>query len=256
MTAAKPSAIALKNLPVFSPVAAKVMTLLRREHVDFKEAAELIKSDAGFSAELLRLASSPLTGVRYPPTSILHAISIVGVRKVASLTTTLSVGKLVRPVSRIPLMRRCWRHNLATALIARGRAEDRNIDSEDGYIFGLLAGIGRLALLVSEPSAYVRLANRAEAEDLPLDALERDFFGFDHLQAGAWLVTEWQLPKELLAVFHRDDQSSLTLLIRQAAEEATLFGFGVVEVPPINPDNPDVFAVAEEVNRIEQELSI
>src|SRR5437016_1877293 len=97
LTESSPSRLAAPNLPAFSPVASKLMTLLRREQVNFREVAELIKSDAGLSVELLRLANSPITGVRFPPTSILHALSILGVRQVASLTTTLSIGKLLKP---------------------------------------------------------------------------------------------------------------------------------------------------------------
>ena len=61
-------------------------------------------------------------------------------------------------------MRRCWRHNLATALIASQWSGEYKVDSETAYTFGLLAGLGRLALLVSDPEVYSTLAERAQTE--------------------------------------------------------------------------------------------
>ena len=63
--------------------------------------------------------------------------------------------------------------------------------------FGMLAGLGRLALLVSDPGIYSQLTERAQIERMPLEMLENRFYGFDHREAGRWLVTEWKLPPEL-----------------------------------------------------------
>lgn len=251
-----PNRLALRNLPAFSPVAAKLITMLRQDQVSFKEAAELIKSDAGISVELLRLANSAITGVRFPATNILHALSILGVKQVASLITTLFMGKLLKPVSKLPLMRRCWRHNLATALVARRQAETFGVDSESGYMFGLLAGIGRLGLLVSEPEAYSELAARSDAEGIPLDLLELEYYGFDNRQVGAQLVADWRLPQELLQIFSTTGNGSVALLVAGASEEADRLGFGVVELGLCNSTDSEFFEVAEGVNRIEQELGI
>ena len=255
-----PSRLVLKNLPPFSPVASKVMALLRRDEVNFKEAAELMKSDVAMAAEILRLANSPMTGLRFPTTSILQALSVLGVNRVVSLTTTLCVGKLLKPVSKLPLMRRCWRHNLATALIAQQWGDEYKVDPEKGYMFGLLAGLGRLALLVSEPTIYSQLADRAQVENIMLEVLETRFFGFDHLDVGVWLVSEWKLPPELVDVLSLTPavgpNSDLAMLIREAGTEADRLGFGVLQKPASDSPEQASFDIAERVNQIEQELGV
>jgi HD-like signal output (HDOD) protein len=255
-----PSRLVLRNLPPFSPVASKLMSLLRRDEVNFKEAAELMRSDVGMAAEVLRLANSPMTGLRYPTTNILQALSVLGINRVASLTTTLCVGKLLKPVAKLPLMRRCWRHNLATALIASQWGDEYKVEPERGYIFGLLAGLGRLALLVSEPNVYPGLADRAYAEGIPLDILEVRFFGFDHRDVGLWLVQEWKLPVELNEVLSITPvvgpNSELAMLIREADKEATRLGFGVLESSPGEPPEAASYEIAERVNQVEQELGV
>ena len=135
-----------------------------QENTSFRDAAELLRSDAALTAEVLRLANSPMAALRFPTTNLLQALSVLGVNRIASLTTTLCVGRLLKPVAKLPLMRRCWRHNLATALIASQWSGEYKVDSEKAYTFGLLAGLGRLALLVSDPAAYSRLTERAQAE--------------------------------------------------------------------------------------------
>jgi HD-like signal output (HDOD) protein len=247
-------------LSPFSPVAAKLMTLLRRENSSFREAADLLKSDASLTAEVLRLANSPMAGLRFPTTSLLQALSVLGVNRIASLTTTLCVGRLLKPLAKLPLMRRCWRHNLATALIATQWSGEYKVDAEKAYTFGLLAGLGRLALLVSDPEVYSRLAERAQVEQLPLEMLENRFFGFDHRDAGRWLVTEWKLPLELNDVLvgspTEGPNADLALLIRESTLEATRLGFGILDKPPCVSADGSTFEIAERVTQMEQELGI
>ena len=255
-----PKRLALKNLPPFSPVATKLMELMRRENISFREAAELLKSDAALTAEVLRLANSPMAGLRFPTGSLLQALSVLGVSRIASLTTTLCVGRLLKPVARLPLMRRCWRHNLATALIASQWSGEYKVETERAYMFGLLAGLGRLALLVSDPDVYSQLAARAQAESKPLELLEHRFFGFDHRDAGRWLVMEWKLPPELNDVLvgspTEGPNADLALLIRESNAEATRLGFGVLEGVGGPQQDVQSIAIAERVNQIEQELGI
>ena len=236
------------------------MALLRQENTSFRDAADLLKSDAALTAEVLRLANSPMAGLRFPTASLLQALSVLGVNRIASLTTTLCVGRLLRPVARLPLMRRCWRHNLATALVASQWSAEYKVDPEKAYTFGLLAGLGRLAFLVSDPEAYSRLTERAQSERIPLELLEHQFYGFDHRDAGRWLVTEWKLPAELNDVLVSNPadgpNADLALLIREASAEATRLGFGVLDAPAVEPPDSSSFEIAERVNQIEQDLGI
>jgi HD-like signal output (HDOD) protein len=207
---------------------------------------------------VLRLANSPMAELRIPPSSILQTLSVLGTKRVITLITTLSVGKLLKPVSQLPLMRRCWRHNLATALISQQWAVRYDVDPDKAFLFGLLAGIGRLALLISDPATYTKLAARSETEGIPLDSLEAIAYGCDHREAGAWLVEHWKLPAELLDLFPLADsfRSGLANLVSEADQQACRIGFGVTEGMTCDPTCPDSFDVAVSVNRIEQELGV
>ena len=256
-----PSLHTLRALPPFPPVAAKLMNLLRQENVDFRHAVELMKLDPSITTEVLRLANSASSGSRFPTTSLLQALSVLGVSRIVSLATTLCVGQLVKRLAKLPVMNRCWRHNLATALIASKGSQSCGVDSAKAYTFGLLAGIGRLALLSSNPEMYSHLVTRAANERMPLEMLEEELFGFDHREAGAWLVREWRLPDELNNVlFSRSPADGpdcrFARLIREAGSEADRLGFGVLDVIPSQPPDPSFFEIAGRVNQIEQDLAM
>ena len=103
LTKPNPSRLGLQNLPPFLPVATKLMALLRQESTSLRDAADLLKSDAAMTAEVLRLANSPMAGLRFPTTSLLQALSMLGVNRISSLTTTLCVGRLLKPVAKLSL---------------------------------------------------------------------------------------------------------------------------------------------------------
>ena len=217
--------------------------------------------DTGLTVEVLRLANSASGGAKFPINSVLQALALLGVNRIVSLATTLCVGKLVKPVAKLPVMRRCWRHNLAVALIASKRAVRAGIDPDKAYTFGLLAGLGRMALLVSNPQMYAHVVARAEAERMPIEILERELYGFDHREAGRYLLVHWKLPEEMNAVLFVGNptlgaNADLAYLIRDASVEAVNLGFGVIEEAPEVAIDPLCLEIVERVNQIEQELGI
>ena len=109
--------IFLKKLPPFPAVATRLLRLLNREDVSFIEAARLLRSDTALSAELLRLANSPLIS-HHRVDTILQALSFLGIERLNSLVLSLTLCKFLAPASRCEALRLCWRHNLACAVLS------------------------------------------------------------------------------------------------------------------------------------------
>lgn len=219
--------IALQNLPALPLVAGRLLGLLSREDVSFNEVSRLLSTDAGLAAEVLRLANSPLGG-RFGATTILQALCLLGLARVHSLILTLTMSALLKGLKGSAVLRCCWRHNLASALIARKIASTMNVDADLAYMAGLMHDIGRLALLAANPVVYAAImANPShKRED------EKRRLGLDHCEAGAWVVVHWKLPVILadVALKHHDplvSPGSLTHLIHVACEVASQMGFGV-----------------------------
>ena len=252
---------ALRNLPPFPLVAAKVNELLSKEPTSFQDVAELLESDAALSAEVLGLANSALISARYGVNSVLHALALLGSRRVATLVMTLALSKLLKQAGKTEALRRMWRHNLATALAMRQLAEARHRDASQAYYAGLFHDIGRLALLLQDPEFYDRaLANPG----VDLDDMERERFGVNHGEAGVWVVEKWKLPDEFLEVVldhhhPKSEATELTRLVHEACQVADRLGFSILPTESqeeLGPADEMGFSIALAVNSLESELGL
>jgi len=249
---------ALKNLPPFPQVAAKVASLLATDPTAFRKIADTLQTDAALSAEVLRLANSPLMAVRYSVNSIVQALGLLGAQRLTNLVMTLGLSKFARCAGKSEAMRRLWRHNLACALAARHLAENEDGDSSEAYFAGLFHEVGRLALLVQDPARY----DRALAQHEDLDQMERNHFDIDHHEAGAWVVEKWNLPRAFaeVALTHHDpspQSSRLTLLVHVSCQIADQLGFSVLPVEgtplELGPTDELGFSIALAINAWECE---
>ena len=234
---------ALRELPPFPAIATKLLRLFSNEDVELREVVALIGADTAFTSELLRVANSPIFGLRSQVSSIQHAVVLLGFDRLRSFAMTISMKNFLRSAMRIDVLRRVWRHSLATALVAEDLAplfwkqSDRN-SRDRAYTAGLLHDVGRLALLVKYPQEYANLL--AVVNENPFDMLEteRELFDVDHCEAGAWLAKNWAFPQEIAEVAERHHEapikgdSSLLNLVSTAVFITDWMGFDVVPIIP------------------------
>lgn len=223
------------SLPAFPAVARKLMLLVSQENTNMQEVSKLIKSDAVFSAEVLRLANSAVFGLRYEVISILHALSVLGMDRLQALVLTVAMRDFFSTVRDEPLLRRCWRHNLSCALVAEWAAEFCWLDKSVSYTGGLLHSLGHLGMSALYPEEYQEAAYESRVCDERFLELQREMTGTDHIAMGCWLVNEWGLPKLFsdLSLCHHAashlDTSTLPGLMGLACEVSDQFGFSIVD---------------------------
>lgn len=236
--------VALQSIPVFPPIAIRLLQLVSSEEVALRQVIELLRADPAFSAEILRRANSSLFGARQPVNSLQHALVVLGLRRVRTLTMTVASGMYLKAALEIAELRRCWRHTLACALLTEELARACSIHEDVAYTAGLMHDIGRLGLLVAHPAEYaalLRSAMKRQAAEDDYDLLdhEKEIFGADHCAAGNWLAEQWNLPHEFRVVTgrHHDPPSGpeidLLGLVYLGCRLADVLGFYVV--PPRCP---------------------
>lgn len=64
---------ALRELPPFPAIATKLLRLFASEDAEVRQVVSLIRADPAFSSELLRVANSPIYGLRSQVSSLHHA---------------------------------------------------------------------------------------------------------------------------------------------------------------------------------------
>jgi putative nucleotidyltransferase with HDIG domain len=188
------------RLPPFPQVAVKVLQLVNNENVQLHELSDLISSDPAFASEVLTIANSLLYAPRYPSSSIMQAIAVMGANNLQGLCLTVGVRAYMGKSLSQPSMRSLWHHNLACALIAEQLAKAGHLDKDIAYTSGVMHDIGRLALAVIRPREFALLLGTHSGTPVSILQGERDLFGWDHCETGRQLVSDWKLPPEFEAV--------------------------------------------------------
>jgi len=240
---------AFKTLQPLPPVAARLMRVVSAEEASFQRLSALVRTDSAFSAEVLRIANSPLLGCRNRIDSIRHALTMLGLEKLKSLVMAVALRDFLSSALQVPALGRCWRHSLACACLCEELASAApGLNKDTAYTAGLLHVVGRLALLASYPAEYARMLDVSDEFGYDLLGCEQDLFDIDHCVAGEWLVREWHFPQELQAVTRRHHQKladgplDLLGVVHFSCRIADAIGF-----PVITSSSEDLSKLKEEL---------
>jgi putative nucleotidyltransferase with HDIG domain len=193
------------RLPPFPQVAIQLLQLANNENVQLHQLSDLISSDPAFAGEVLMIANSLLYAPRFPVSSILQAIAVMGANQLQGMCLTVGVRVYLGKSLHSPAMRALWHHNLACALIAERLASAGFMDKDIAYTSGVLHDIGRFALAVIRPNAYAELLGKHCGTAESILEPERELLGWNHCDAGRHLVLDWKLPpdfEEIVAEHH------------------------------------------------------
>src|ERR1017187_4934802 len=198
---------ALRLVPPFPAVAQRILALVNQPNANLNELTDLVKVDPSFAAELLRFANSALLGSRRKVRSLPLAIVVVGLDRVQTMATLVSVNRMVRHSVRKEGLRKVWIHSLVSALIAEEISRVSGIGRESAYTAGLLHNLGTLGLMSAYPDEYSRMLEVSNDFGFDLLGTEQDLFEIDHCLAGAYLAQDWDFPDELAAAIatHHDE---------------------------------------------------
>jgi HD-like signal output (HDOD) protein len=201
---------ALRLVPPFPAVAQRILAMVNEPDTNINKLSELVKVDPSFAAELLRFANSALLGSRRKVRSLPLAIVVVGLDRVKTMATLVSVNRMVRHSVRKEGLRKVWIHSLVSALIAEEISRVSGIARESAYTAGLLHNLGTLGLMSAYPDEYSRMLEVSNDFGFDLLRTEQDLFEIDHCMAGSFLAQDWDFPDELAAAIavHHDDPFS------------------------------------------------
>jgi HD-like signal output (HDOD) protein len=200
----------LTRLPVFSPVAVRLLLVLGDERSSYKEVAKLVALDPVLAGEVLRLANSGFYGRRFEVRSVLNAIALLGFGKITQIAVTAALWRGL-PRRTAPFVKDWWRHSIAAALIARHSSDAPGTDF--AYTAALLHGVGQLALFEDSRQEYPKLVENAYTEGFDLLEREQEVFGVDHAALAGLILQSWGLPEALCeAVARHHDATTGTVL--------------------------------------------
>lgn len=201
-----------RDLPTPPAIALRIIDLAQDPLADLARTADAIALDPALAARIMRIANSPLYAnvCRRQVATLSQAVTLLGLNAALSLALGFSLAHALRTDDGIAEERqRIWRRSVLAALASRMLGEEAGIrELEELMLAGLLQDIGALALLQALPAAYARLLEDPPEPAQRLEA-EREIFGADHSEVGAWLAAQWNLPASLQALI-RDSETGQT----------------------------------------------
>jgi len=195
----------IDQLPTLSPIAQKLLEAASNDDVDIAELASLIESDPALTGKVLSLCRRSDRGLGDSITSVMHAITLVGLEAIREAVLSVEVYELLNAndseenTSAFDTKghwQACMSVASACELIAASH-KGTKIRPEAAFTAGLLHGLGRSALNMALPESYGKVLRVAEQRGEDSAGLERELIGIDHHAAGRRLAEHWGLPQAL-----------------------------------------------------------
>ncbi len=183
------------TFPPLPDTLARITELMRREDVELKEVISLIEHDPSAAAFVLKLANSPIYGLRGKVSSLQRAVVLLGIK---STLQNLMSRVLLRTRSGFPeevqeIARALILHNVATALLVRKLLMYKRSPVSAGsyamefvseaFTMALLHDFGKLVLLLNFPEKAGKLYRMVLEDPFHHSSfwLEQAQFGINHL---------------------------------------------------------------------------
>lgn len=168
------------------------------------EIGEVVASDPGLSAKVLRLANSSTFGLQEPVVSAMQAATVIGVRALRNIALQASIIQRYEHLLRYDAfdLQDVWRHSALSARLCQtlGTFSRRRtkLAPDEFFTCGLLHDLGKVVLLDSLGEEYLELLQQARRAGLALHYQEERVLGFAHTHVGGLLASRWQLPQPIV----------------------------------------------------------
>lgn len=191
----------VETLPTLPVIITRILEVVKDERSSAKDLERIISCDQSITSRVLRIANSAYYGFSRKITTIHRAIVILGFQTVQGLALGSSIFETFFRTGRTAYFDRTafWLHSIACSRCAMTLAQDSGeLDPEEAFLAGLIHDIGMVVMDYTMHHEYSGILKIAMNQESSLDELERDAWGFDHGEVGAWLGERWGFPEPLL----------------------------------------------------------
>jgi len=189
------------SIPSIPMVATRCYEMTQDSNCNYNELVELLSTDPGIAASILRLANSPLFGVAREVGSLKQAITLLGVKRIRELVLSRYLVQKSGELGCESIdINYYWRLSLSTAILSSKLAESLAPRQRDeAFMGGLLADLGVLVLARALPQQYASVADRyrPHESDEWLQG-EYNLMGVTHGEVSALVLEQWNLPTVLV----------------------------------------------------------
>ncbi len=185
------------DLPSFGGIYMEALGLVRDVDSSTEKLADVLATDPGLTANLLRTVNSAAFGLRSEITSVHHAVSMLGRGHVESMLVSFASHDALPsdPCNGFE-PDRFWKTAARRAATARALAERVSpAEWSECFTAALLSDMAIPVLCLKRGGEYTRLVESWHQGAGELQDLELEAFGWDHTQVAALMCAEWRFPE-------------------------------------------------------------
>jgi HD-like signal output (HDOD) protein/CheY-like chemotaxis protein len=176
----------------------ELMDVLQSPGGDAASIARVLERDVALSAKVLQLANASFFAPRKRVTSVQVAVARLGTQTIRSLAL---MDGLIRGCDAHDKVLRSWLVRFNIHATETARLAERLAGStarSDAFCAGLLHDCGQLVFATCRPEVFSAHLRLQDVEARLLVELEEETFGVTHAQAGAYLLSLWGLPLDVI----------------------------------------------------------
>ena len=225
----------VKAFPGMPATAARLLKLLEDPESSAAQIEEVLRYDAGLTANILKLTNSAYFGIPSRVSSVRQAVMMLGWKRLLQLVMTICMSTVMKkPVDGYDLPQgELWRHSIAVSVAAESVIKALKIpESEEVFTAALLHDIGKLVLggFVKDDLAQIKAM---VSKGIPFEVAEYMVIGTDHAEIGARILKKWDFPQDLVNAvnWHHDPETcenhcTLSDIVHVANAVGLRIGFG------------------------------
>ncbi len=191
--------VGARSIPPMASAAQKAFQLATDPKADARDFIEVIESDEGLSARVLKIANSVYFDRGKKSTTIEQSVVVIGINELRSLLNATTLSEIFP--SRHPARAQLWANDLGTAIISKALAQRFLPAKVDlAFLGGLMHDIGKLLLVQKTGEDYGKIIQAVEREGVSFCTAEESIYPFNHTQVGQLIGERWNFSSELLSI--------------------------------------------------------
>ncbi len=198
----------VQNIPSLPTCVTKLLEATQDKRMSAADVAAILEKDVGLAAKVLRLANSPIYGLRSQVSSIANAVAVLGFNTVREIAFAASFVRMFDS-SQMSSPMAFWRHSICCALSSRVLARRLHKEcADDIFTAALFHDIGKSVIQRSIPHSYECVAALCARDGVSFREAETQVLGTDHTYIGEGVCRQWQLPPSIAvcARYHHSPQ--------------------------------------------------
>ncbi len=188
------------QMPQFPQSILNLQNELRDPNCSFESVARTIKSDSNLSAEILRIANSPVYRFKSKITEITGAVQSIGFLGVKAVLYNYGVNKVLSKRYQLKKVEEINNHSYQVALIASFLARYKKLNRivEDVYIAALLHDMGKIIIKAITDDLEEKLTKMCSERHISISVLEDLTDGYSHPLIGSEVAKKWNFPEKYI----------------------------------------------------------